>query len=335
MTKGSRPLIEVPAHRVRRATKRRNRRFDIDDIIIPAPSEALHELVGKRVKVSSSETYGACLRTIQRFLCKARAVSAADPVSCTEEEYLQLLWNWLRQGMGPAKGLRSALLREQRRQGVEPSFLEKKIVKKATAAASSNATKTQTGVLDREMFRQWKAVLLKTPLCEFGVPCRTCKATMGGANMRERIALAGDFMRNVPVRPGNLQDLRSADDLWVKGLRACNVQRPKRDQQKQVSMSEKGRIIFKAALAKSSDQYLFPKCVAIHLDASLRFAEELFDWPRGLVFSANCLRHSCMTKKIRKVEQARAERDTGVTYRVAKGTYARPLQQRIARTILL
>jgi len=206
-------------------------------------------------------------------------------------------------------------------------------MKKATAAASANAPKTNTGVLDREMFRQWKAVLRDAPLCEFGVPCRTCEANKVGANIRERIALAGDFMRNVPVRPGNLQDLRSADDL--KELRACNVQRPKRDQQKQVRMSAKGRIIFKAALAKSPNHYLFPKCVAMHLDASLRFAEELFDWPRGLVFSTNCLRHSCMTKKIRRVEQARAERDTGVTYRVAKGTYAKPLRQRIARTTTL
>jgi len=320
----------VPATRTRPATTRQAARFDFEKVIVPDSHVPLHDLLGISVKPSSFATYGAHLRTLQRFLCKIRGVQGCDPVSCSQNEFLLFLWNWLRQCKGPAKGFRAALLLEHRRRAIDPSFLETKLVKIATRAASTNAPKTSTGVLDRLMFRQWKAVLRQTPPEEFGAPCKTCRANgVDPKLINLRIALAGDIIRNVPLRPGNLQDLRSADDLMLE--RACNLQRPKMGQQKQVPMSEKGRAAFLAAKRIGRNEYLFPKCIAAHLDRSLRFAEELFDWPRGLVFSANCLRHTCMTTKIRKIENARIEADTAITARVARGTYGRSMAQRLSK----
>ena len=60
-------------------------------------------------------------------------------------------------------------------------------------------------------------------------------------------------------------------------------------------------------------EYLFPRCIAKHLERALRLAELIYEWPEGLVFTPHCLRHTFMAAQHAKVQAAVLELATGVT----------------------
>ena len=54
-------------------------------------------------------------------------------------------------------------------------------------------------------------------------------------------------------------------------------------------------------------------CIAKHLERSLRLAELMYEWVKGLVFTPHCLRHTFMEAQQAKVQAAVLELVTGVT----------------------
>ena len=310
-----------------RITKQKYQRFNVEACEAVSMDIALPDLIGGTVVDSSAITCDSRLRTLGRTLQKLREDPDADPRTCSKEEFVQFLWNWKKQKMGPARGVSAALLLEHRKLGEERSFLQSSLIKKAVKGAAANHVPSQKGVLDGGMVEQWHAATWAAPKEELGIPCSTCS----GKNLRTKIlrkfiTLAGELMQHVALRPGNLKDLRDAD-LLEDGFLV--VQRPKRAQQERLLMSDKAMEIFKEALALSQNHYVFPSCIGYHLNLSLRWAEHLYDWPVGLVFSPHCLRHTHIERMAREVEDKCKSLVTGITGRTIAG-YAVPLEVRVA-----
>ena len=306
-------------------TRQKYKRFDVDACQAVGMEVALPDLIGATIVESSATTYDSRLRTLGRTLKKLRGDQDADPRSCTEYEFVQFLWNWKKQGMGPARGISAALLLEQRKLGAQTSFLTSTLVKKLVKGAAANHTPMEKGVLDGGMVMQWRAATWEAGKAELGIPCSTCTGMkVSTKRLRKWIVLAGDFMKEVAVRPGNLRDVRDVD-LLDEGF--LNVLHPKRQQQGRLIMSQRAVEIFKEALALSDNEFVFPRCIRYHLDLSLRWAECLYNWPLGLVFSPHCLRHTHIEGKAREVETKLKELLTGITGRTIAG-YAVPLEVR-------
>ena len=310
----------------RTVTRQKYKHFDVDACQAVSMEVALPELIGATIGDSSATTYDSRLRTLGRALKKLREDPEADPRSCTENEFVQFLWNWKKQGMGPARGISAALLLEQRKQGAQTSFLMSTLVKKLVKGAAANHTPMEKGVLDGGMVMQWRAATWDASKADLGIPCSTCTGmNVHTKRLRKWILLAGEFMKEVAVRPGNLRDVRDADLL---GDGFLNILHPKRQQQGRLIMSQRAIEIFKEALELSKNEFVFPKCIRHHLDLSLRWAECLYQWPQELVFSPHCLRHTHIEGKAREVETKLKELLTGITGRTIAG-YAVPLNVRI------
>ena len=54
----------------------------------------------------------------------------------------------------------------------------------------------------------------------------------------------------------------------------------------------------------SANSYLFPRCIRTHFGKALQDASRLFDWPPGLVFSPQCLRHTGHTARLQYASDA-------------------------------
>lgn len=320
------------------AVKQPHHRFDVDTIDMSVtPAQARRDLIGGSIKLSSSTTYDSRMRTLGRYLTKARNVPDSHPATCSENDFWLFLYHWKAQGMAPAAGVRSALLKEHTAMGgfflqdgtfchQLPSFLQKDDLMTATEASGANFVKLDKGVLDEVMIAQWEALVTNCEDSEIeaGSSCGTCLRTV--SNLRRQMILAERLMLAAPLRPGDLKGLRFADLLILEPLQ-INVLDPKVTGRNRIPCGHAAVEIFAEARTLSSSEYVFPRCISKHLDRSLRLSEELFEWPFGLVFSPHCLRHTFMSGQRAKI----ADVVTGVISSISSstfGTYARPNEER-------
>ena len=310
--------------RNRSVTKQKHSRFNVEAIVTDITvDDCRRSLFGGSVKLSSATTYDSRMRTLGRYLVKARLDPDAHPATCSEEEFWKFLYNWKLQGMAPASGVRSALLLEQRAMGgyflsgggfhALPSFLEKADVKLATKASGVNSAKVDKGVLDVTMHGQWQVLVLSSDDTDIdcGAACRTCLAN-AVTHLRNQMLLAVRLMLAAPIRPGDLLNLRFADLLQLDTLQ-LNIFDPKVNGHNRVPCGPDGVAIFLEAREYTSRDYVFPRCISKHLERSLRLAELMYEWPEGLVFTPHCLRHTFMAAQQAKVHSAVLELVTGVT----------------------
>ena len=132
--------------RSRKVVKQAHVRFD-PTIAVMVPLEvAMGTLVRGSVKDSTNKQYDSRLRTLGKFLSSVRHVDDTEVKSCSKLEYVNFLFNWKEQKMGPANGTAAALLQLHRMEGI-PSFLEETDVKKAIKGAGTSCKKSTKGCL--------------------------------------------------------------------------------------------------------------------------------------------------------------------------------------------
>ena len=246
--------------------------------------------------------------------------------------------------MAPASGVRSALLLEQRAMGgfflegggfhALPSFLESAVMKKATKASGVNSSKVDKGVLDATMIAQWQMLVRNSDDAdlECGAACGTCRVNCV-THLREQMSLAVRLMLAAPIRPGDLLNFRFVDLLQLDTLQ-LNILDPKVSGHNRVQCGLEGLAIFSEARQYTTREYLFPRCIAKHLERALRLAELIYEWPEGLVFTPHCLRHTFMAAQHAKVQAAVLELATGVTCSTANH-YGRSNAERTRAEIYL
>jgi len=242
--------------------------------------------------------------------------------TCTKEEWILYLANWNVQGMGPANGPHCALLQLHRSLGMVPSFLEQKCFWKMMHGASSNFKHRSKGVLDAEMQKSFESYL---PFAEaIQTPCKCCE------KVEHRLQLtvcAYRIMKTLHIRPGNLKDLEAGHvDMLTRQIWIPNWKTTKNGMH--LPLTEEVMGIILEALQLSSNDFFFHRCVEKHLTAALREAESVFDWPRGLVFTVHCLRHTGMCNEVGKIEQAVKQLVANVTGRTFDH-YSAPLEKRL------
>lgn len=315
-----------------RYTKQKHKRFDPTDIVRVTHEEAMGQLVGGHLAASSVDTYDSRLRTLTRFLKSYRGTDVVHPVDCSQEEFIQFLANWKRQGMGPAKGVHAALILEMRKLGIDDTFLALRSVRLAVKGASAQHVPTEKGIVDPVMMSQWEAATLQLPKESIGWgTCTTCGDTslypcMSKTRLKQLVVLAGRLSKECALRSANLKDLRRSDDHGT----VIHVAKPKRPQQKYLIFSQEARDVFYTALSLSHNEFLFPRCIAHHLDLALRWAEYLYEWTPGLVFSPHCIRHSHMEQKCEQIEMKVKELVFGISGGCING-YTRSAHERKKR----
>ena len=254
--------------------------------------KALSTLVRGSVKDSSNAQYDSRLRTLEKFLRHSRNREFVDALSCTKQEWILYMANWLHQGMGPANGVHSALLQLHQRYDMVPSFLEGKMMWKVTKGASSNFKRINKGCLSTDQQEDFSRFIWTCASLD-----DECKSCRGQPNVRRRTAIAFNVMKDLPIRPDNLQGFEISNCAFQAGAMVGQVF------VKDWKTSTCGEWLPLApgvlrlmleAYELSGNVFLFPKCVSKHLTDALREAEGVFDWERGLVYTAHCVRHSCM-----------------------------------------
>ena len=310
----------------RQPCKQTHTRFDISKIVHGLDvQEEQARLVKACTKDSTNEQYLSRLNTLEKFLAAHRGMPLAHAHTCTREEWILYLANWHRQRMGPANGPHCALLQLHRSLGMVPSFLEQKMFWKMMDGAGSNFVRRPKGVLDVSMQESFEAFLPFAKALE--KPCGGC------CRHTDRVALtlcAYKIMKILHIRPGNLKDMEVAHFDMVRR----RVFIPKWKTEKDgiyLLLTEEVMALVLEALQLSPNDFLFHRCVDKHLTEALREAEVTFDWPRGLVFTVHCLRHTGMFNQVGKIEKAVKELVTSVT----GGTfdhYAETLQKRVRRS---
>jgi len=322
----------------REVTKQGHSHFD-PSVISKGPysTEAMYEgalgmLIRSSVKDSSNATYDSRLRTLEKFLRAFRKSDFVDAITCSKIEYVLFLANWREQGMGPARGVHSALLQLHRRFDVTPSFLDSKLMWKCTNGAGTNYKRSYKGVLSPEEQRQFGLFIDKCSTLDDN--CGSCK---GHSSIRRRIRLAYELMLLLPIRPGNLKDfqivhfdLKPGEEIgrvfvvnWKTGADGQWLPLPKA-----------ALALALEAYGLSDNIYLFPRCADKHLTAVLREAELVLEWPEGLVYTVHCLRHCGMQnaeEAVKEVTQAAKKALCRVSPGVFDGTYGLPLEKRVRR----
>lgn len=314
----------------RRPLSHWNKRFDVTRRPDISVAQAERDLWAASVKLSSATQYASRLRTLEGFLCTVREVSAAQAVTCTEEEFTLFLWMWKEQGMGPANAFRAALLREHRAAGLTPSFLEKATIKKLVGAAGQSGRNVDKGVLTSDMFEKFSSFVsaLSPEVVQGCNGCRHDMATHGWAALRCRLILAARLMFEAPLRPSNLKDFRrehlvvhrKSAMLYVTALKT-------KPQGGWEPVSDEAVRVFTEACALAASEYVFPRCTPAHLTDLLRRAEVSLEWTPGLVFTAHCLRHSGMSRRGQEAAELVAATMGGVSVTTQRH-YARPLGKR-------
>ena len=293
-------------------------RFDAAKSTIVPQNVARAALIRGSVKPQTNKQYDSRLRVLQKFLVSARGEEDPDVVSCTEDEFVLFLYNWMNQGGGSAEGFRSALLARHRQELVGPSFLVKSDIKKMVKGAGSRGAKHQKGVLTEDQCEELKEVV-RSDWGKITLACNTCEAALPWDRVGESACYAIDLMVVAPVRPGNLKDFRVEHlrlygevwQLWLARLKTSGVA----ELGGWVEIELSAALVYQAAAEDAVRGFLFPRCVAKHIDAALRKAQELYGWAPLLVFSPHCLRHTMMVTKKAKVVQAVTAIMAGVTGR--------------------
>lgn len=293
-------------------------RFDATKATIVPQHVARAALIRGSVKPQTNRQYDSRLRVLSKFLAFTRGGEDPDVVGCTEDEFVMFLFNWMSQGGGNAEGFRSALLARHRQELVGASFLMKAEIKKMVKGAGSRGEKRQKGVVSEDQGEDLKA-LIRSDWGKITLACNTCNAALPWDYVGESTCYALDFMVVAPVRPGNLKDFRVEHlrrygeiwQLWVEHLKTAGVA----EVGGWIEIELAAALVFQAAAEDAVRGFLFPRCVAKHLDEALRRAQEVYGWAPQLVYSPHCLRHTMMmTKKVKVVEAVTAIM-TGVSKR--------------------
>ena len=306
----------------RAVTKQPHTRFSATEESCPYGHEqydkALNMLVRGAVKDSSNTQYDSRLRTLEKFLRHSRNRDFADALSCTKQEWILYMANWLHQGMGPANGVHSALLQLHQRYDVLPSFLEGKLMWKVTKGASSNFKRVNKGCLSPPQQDDFSRFLRTCTSLD-----NDCPSCRGKPNVRRRTELAFDVMRNLPIRPDNLKGFELSHCAYQAGAMVGQVF------VKDWKTSTSGEWLpltpgvlklMLEAYELSGNVFLFPKCVGKHLTDALRESEGVFAWEPGLVYTVHCVRHTCMANADPFIQQAMAAVKKAVA-RVSATTY--------------
>ena len=270
--------------------------------------------------------YTSNLSPLKAYLEDLRKVKEVDVFTTTEDEFLQFLFNWREQGKGPARGVSSALLAVFLQGGKKNSFLEEKSIKRAVEAASANARPVDKGVLDKDMEVQFQEFLLRCPDAQLG-KCTWC-ASKKIKDLRGKLVHASRLMGELPIRPGNLKDLRIVDLAAAAKPPHVYVAHPKVPGENAVVASDAAVKVFREAAGAAVEGYLFPRCASMHLGTALRHAEVAYGWVQGLVFTPGCFRHTMMTKRVNRVTEAEDDLATGVSARTRKAHYTKPVAKR-------
>jgi len=159
---------------------------------------------------------------------------------------------------------------------------------------------------------------------------KSCSGCAQHVKRVELTTIAYRMMKKLHIRPGNLKDMQVTDfnmttrEIFIPNWKQSKdgIHLPLREEVIHIALE---------ALRLSPNDFLFHRCVAKHLTEALREAEVNFDWPRGLVFTVHCLRHTGMFNQVGKIEKAvkaLVSSVTGDTF----DHYAESLQKRVRRT---
>ena len=286
---------------------------------------ARRELMKASVRPQTRKQYDSRLRVLQKYLEHVRACPVDEIESCTEEEFIGFLYNWLLQKKASAEGVRSALLQEHRKHGIT-SFLVKADVKKMVRGAGSSGEHRQKGVLGGDRVEVLKE-LIRSDWGRMALACNTCEKVLPWSGICDALCHALDLMVTAPIRPGNLKDFlvehlsqeATVWYLWVAHLKTAK--HGERGGTIEVDLA--AALTFRAAEEDAIRGFLFPRCAQKHLGVALRKAQDLYAWEEDLVFTPHCLRNSMMVGKKQKVEKAVGALMCGVTAPTYAG-YTKP-----------
>ena len=300
-------------------------RFDVEKTVVVDTATARCTLMKASVRAPTRKQYDSRLRVLQKYLEHSRACPVEQIVSCTEDEFISFLYNWLLQKKASAEGVRSALLQEHRKHGIV-SFLGKADVKKMVRGAGSSGEQRQKGVLEGDRVEVLKD-LMRSDWGRMALACNTCEKVLAWSSICDALCHALDLMVTAPIRPGNLKDFLvehlSQDatgwQLWIAHLKTAK--HGERGGAIEVDLA--AALIFRAAEEDAVRGFLFPRCAQKHLGVALRKAQEIYGWEDDLVFTPHCLRNTMMVGKKQKVEKAVGALMCGVTAPTFMG-YTKP-----------
>ena len=313
--------------RTRKVAKQTHVRFD-PSIAVMVPLEvAMGQLVRGSVKESTNTQYDSRLRTLGKFLSSVRGVEDIELKSCTKLEYVNFLFNWKEQKMGPANGTAAALLQLHRMEGIHPSYVEDTDIKKAIKGAGSSCKKIDKGLLNPFMLNEFIVFLAECDIADLGGLCWWCE---NDPHIRERLQLGVRAMVELPIRPGNFKDMQMTDATVQGGVPLIYIDALKTAPNggQEVATWE-GLSILVEAQRLSPNAFLFPRCAQKHLASALRKAEQWFLWPEGLAYSPHCFRHACMNEKAEIIAEAVTKVVAGISSATYKGVYTKPLAKRL------
>lgn len=289
-----------------------------------SPAQAKKDLI---LKVGATgKTYSGNLSAISAFVDHRRKAHGVDLLSLTEDEFILFLYEWKQQGKGCARGVWSALVNLFRANGVKDSFLHDEDVKKAVEGAKANFYPVSKGVINASQ-NEMLNTFIETCLQEQLGRCTWC-AAKGVRNLRRRIRLAKDFMQGVPIRPGNLKDFEVLDMMNDVDPPQVHVRNPKVKGKDKEIVSPGGMEAWKEACGLAENEKIFPRCIDTHLTAVLRGAEVEYGWDQGLVLSTHCLKHTCIQKLEKKVDDAKKNLLCGVGTATRRNHYGKPIEKR-------
>lgn len=311
----------------REVVKQAHVRFDASIAVMVPREFAMGQLVRGSVKDSTNKQYDSRLRTLRKFLVSVRNEDDGEVKSCTKLEYINFLFNWKLQKMGPANGTAAALLQLHRMEGIQPSYVEDTDIKKAIKGAGSSCKKVDKGLLNPFMIAEFILFLAECSLADLGGSCWWCKHD---PHVRKRLQLAVRAMVELPIRPGNLKDMQMTDATAQGGVPLIYIDALKTAPNGGQELATwEGLGILVEAQGLSKNAFLFPRCAQAHLASALRKAEQWFLWPEGLAYAPHCLRHACMTDKAAIISEAVTKVVAGISAATYKGVYTKPLEKRL------
>ena len=285
-------------------------RFDVEKTVLIETATARAVLMKASVKPQTTKQYDSRLRVLQKYLEHIRGCPVDSIVSCTEDEFIGFLYNWLLQKKASAEGVRSGLLQEHRAHRMT-SFLVDSAMKVMVRGAGSSGEQRLKGVLGGDRSEVLKD-LIRSDWGRLELACNTCEKALPWSGVRDALCHALDLMLSATIRPGNLPDFlvehlshdASGWQLYVAHLKTAK--QGERGGAIEVDLAT--ALIFKAASEDSvlvgNKRFVFPRCAQKHLGVALRKAQEAYGWEEDLVFTPHCLRNSMMTSKKQKVEKA-------------------------------
>ena len=202
-------------------------RFDVEKTVVVDTATARCALVKASVRPQTKVQDDSRLRVLQKYLEHVRGCPVEQIVSCTEDEFIGFLYNWLLQKKASAEGVRSALLQDHRTHGIQ-SFLVKAEMKIMVRGAGSSGEQRQKGVLGGDRVELLKD-LIRSDWGRIALACNTCEKVLAWSGICDALCHALDLMVTAPIRPGNLKDFLvehlSQDatgwQLWVAHLKTA------------------------------------------------------------------------------------------------------------------